>query len=117
MKKISQIIKEIIKFSQKQPNPKQENLALISNFIENFYSQNQDCDFIDYTTQDLYYLALGSFKFFSYQNFKNPAIQIYNPQISSHNFSFNHTIIDLINKDMHFLYMNIFSSRSVFHLL
>jgi glutamate dehydrogenase len=108
MKKISQIINELksdIKNSLKNNEQKHFSggVDIFIDFLEIFYLQNSEFDFTEYSQEELKYLALSSFSFFSSQDLSSPAIQIYNPNKKEFGFDFNDTVIDIVNIDSPFL--------------
>jgi glutamate dehydrogenase len=89
-------IKKIVEFSQK----KKQSKAFIS-FVSNFYSQNQDRDFINHSIEDLYKLALQSFEFVKNKKGSKSKIQITKNE--------THSVIDIVNDDKSFLVDSIVS--------
>ncbi len=100
MQKIDNIITRVVSYylsSSKEQNP------LFIQYLQFFYSQSINKDFLEYPTKTLLDLALSSFNFFSQKPANNFKIKLYNPSVKNDGFDFDYTIIDIINDDMSFL--------------
>lgn len=92
------LIEQVIDFSQKKKQPKS-----FLDFVRIFYSENQVCDFTNYSSEDLYKAALFSFDFFSSRKSGELKIKISNPTNKDDGFESPYTFIDIVNDDMPFL--------------
>ena len=100
MKKMEKIIQELSSFSSKK---KITSKSLFNEYLKIFYSQTYSFDFVDYSKDELFYLALSSFEFFSNKPKNKPKIKLYNPSVDPDGFDSSCTIVDIINDDMPFL--------------
>ncbi len=103
MKKMQQIIEQIIDFSNKKKHPAGFDQKAFTSFIKDFYSENTSHDFIGHSNEELYNSALISFNLFLVRKSGEVKIRIHNPTIKEDGFESQHTFVDIINDDMPFL--------------
>lgn len=103
MKKIQQIIEQVIDFSQKKKQPTGFNQQSFLDFIKDFYGENAAHDFIGYSVEELYNAARVSFDSFLVRKADEIKIKIYNPSTKQEGFESAYTFIDIVNDDMPFL--------------
>lgn len=96
------LIKQIIEFSHKN-NPKNTDLAVFADFVNDFYYENKISDFENYSIESLFNFALSAFNFTRLPKKERFNIRIYNPHKAQDNFESSFTIIEIINDDMPFL--------------
>ncbi len=92
MQKMQNLIEQILEFSRSK---KQSKVFL--EFVEVFYLQNHARDFVNYTVEELYELALLSFEFFKDKKDGEFKIQI------DESAKFKYSVIEIVNDDMPFL--------------
>ena len=99
------IIEKILELSQKNQQLSQhQHYAFFSDFIQLFYQDNNNADFENYTTQQLFDFASSAFNFLTTKKNQDFAIRVYNPQPEC-----LFTIIEVVNCDMSFLVDSIVS--------
>ncbi|NBR95878.1 MAG: hypothetical protein EBT55_06205, partial [Proteobacteria bacterium] len=99
------IIEKILELSQKNQQLSQhQHYAFFSDFIQLFYQDNNNADFENYTTQQLFDFASSAFNFLTTKKNQDFAIRVYNPQPEC-----LFTIIEVVNRDMSFLVDSIVS--------
>jgi len=89
---MQKLIKKIVDFSRSKKQSKE-----FLEFIEIFYLQNQERDFVQYSVEELYENALPAFEFFQNKKVGQFKIRLNN---SSKN---NYSILEIVNDDMPFL--------------
>lgn len=103
------IIKEIISISEKKNKIKNFDNKKLNFFIENFYSENKNSDFENYSADELANNVISNFNFLTTRNFDQIKIRVYNPSLEIDGFENSYTLIDIINNDMPFLVDSIVS--------
>lgn len=100
---MQKLIKEIIDFASNKKN-EDFDFGHFKNFVEIFYSQNQERDFDNYQVEELYNSALLGFKFFSEARKKSELrVAIINPSKPTDGFKSHFTFLNIVNDDMPFL--------------
>jgi len=92
------LIERVVVFS-KEKKQSQDFL----DFVQIFYLQNQDRDFVNYSVEELFNFASFSFNFFANKKPGEYKIRIYNPTIAQDGFESIYTFLDIVNDDMPFL--------------
>ena len=76
---------------------------LVEEFSKLLYGNISTLDLKDRNDSDMYGATLSLWNALNEHNDKNPVINIFNPQVSKHGWKSNHTIIEVIVRDMPFL--------------
>ena len=91
---VSKLIDKKVKGQQK---------PLVAKFASMLYKNMSNDDLVNRHDSDLYGAALSVWHSFNKQSVNGTAIRVFNPELSRHGWESNHTIIEIIVKDMPFL--------------
>ena len=91
---VSKLIDKKVKGQQK---------PLVAKFASMLYKNMANDDLVNRHDSDLYGAALSVWHSFNKQSVSGTAIRVFNPDLSHHGWESNHTIIEIIVKDMPFL--------------
>lgn len=94
LENVSKLIDKKVKGQQK---------PLVATFASTLYKNMANDDLANRHDSDLYGAALSVWHSFNQQNVDGTAIRVFNPELSRHGWESNHTIIEIIVKDMPFL--------------
>ena len=76
----------------------------LQTFVALLYGRVAPEDILGLTTENLYGAALSCWKFLSQRSGGEPNVRVFNPKVEEHGWKSSHTVIEIINDDMPFLY-------------
>ncbi|MBB72793.1 MAG: NAD-glutamate dehydrogenase [Legionellales bacterium] len=80
-----------------------EQIGLVNQFVEQYYSTVSLEDLLDHEIMDLYGAVLSHWKLMLNRKPGETKLQIYNPDFEQHGWQSTHTVIELVQDDMPFL--------------
>lgn len=97
----SVLLENVYKLIDKKVKGRQK--SLVTQFASILYKNMSQDDLIDRRDSDLYGAALSIWHCFDQQTVEGTAIRVFNPEFSHDGWGSNHTIIEIIVKDIPFL--------------
>ena len=97
----SVLLENVSKLIDKKVKGKQK--TLVAQFATKLYKNMSNDDLVNRRDSDLYGAALSVWHSFNQKGVSDTAIRVFNPELSHHGWESNHTIIEIIVKDMPFL--------------